>query len=774
MQIYYDYDNQWRINATGTRNLSNPIIRYRQQPTVDFYFKTVAGSTVTAVDVSSAVSWEAAIDKDKSISTAPMCRTLSADIIATDAANGHIQIPLDAKTSQFLAAVNNVPTGIDVYFELKGYDVDDKQLHYAQCLFRAEMLVDAPGSPDPEVPDNYITEAQAAALLVAKEAALGNPTEDGMILSSTIAGVRTWIVAPTGTGGGSVWLYGEVDPTTEGENGYFYLNNVTGDVFYKSAGAWSAAILRIKGTDGEDGITYYPYFAYASDGSGTGFSLTPSSSLKYMAMIVSDAPITSPDIDDFSEAVWVKYIGDDGTGGTGSGSTWLHGESDPSTEGVEGDYYLNTTSGDIFCKGESTWGTAIMNINPTDGEDGADGQTFSATFPAATDYTLALTDAGTEISKLQVATNSIIIPTHAAVAFPTGTVIDVIGNPDCEINTSSITLAGGSEDGVFAEENQLKRLTKTDTNTWLITNLFGGSYSLPTASGSTLGGVKIGSGITITDGVISASGGGSADTYATKTSTGDWTVPTGVTLLKAVYIIAGGGGGGNGSNGPAGAGGGAGGVVIVENISVTPAATIACVIGAGGTGATGARQLGTSGGNSTATLAGIVHTATGGGGGGAYDGAGLNGGSGGGGSYGGEPGTGIAATLGQIDVIRGQGNTGGAGDGMGSAAGGGGYGSAGSPAVAATHGGDGGSGITINNVGYAGGGAGGGAYDAAQPGGTATHGGGAGGGGGSIASAGTAGTANTGGGGGGGGADADGGVDYDGGNGGSGIIIFKY
>jgi hypothetical protein len=506
MQIYYDYDNQWRINATGTRNLSNPIIRYRQQPTVDFYFKTVAGSTVTAVDVSSAVSWEAAIDKDKSISTAPMCRTLSADIIATDAANGHIQIPLDAKTSQFLAAVNNVPTGIDVYFELKGYDVDDKQLHYAQCLFRAEMLVDAPGSPDPEVPDNYITEAQAAALLVAKEAALGNPTEDGMILSSTIAGVRTWIVAPTGTGGGSVWLYGEVDPTTEGENGYFYLNNVTGDVFYKSAGAWSAAILRIKGTDGEDGITYYPYFAYASDGSGTGFSLTPSSSLKYMAMIVSDAPITSPDIDDFSEAVWVKYIGDDGTGGTGSGSTWLHGESDPSTEGVEGDYYLNTTSGDIFCKGESTWGTAIMNINPTDGEDGADGQTFSATFPAATDYTLALTDAGTEISKLQVATNSIIIPTHAAVAFPTGTVIDVIGNPDCEINTSSITLAGGSEDGVFAEENQLKRLTKTDTNTWLITNLFGGSYSLPTASGSTLGGVKIGSGITITDGVISASG----------------------------------------------------------------------------------------------------------------------------------------------------------------------------------------------------------------------------------------------------------------------------
>ena len=36
----------------------------------------------------------------------------------------------------------------------------------------------------------------------------------------------------------------------------------------------------------------------------------------------------------------------------------------------------------------------------------------------------------------------------------------------------------------------------------------GGSYTLPTASADTLGGVKIGSGITITDGIISASGGG--------------------------------------------------------------------------------------------------------------------------------------------------------------------------------------------------------------------------------------------------------------------------
>ena len=34
----------------------------------------------------------------------------------------------------------------------------------------------------------------------------------------------------------------------------------------------------------------------------------------------------------------------------------------------------------------------------------------------------------------------------------------------------------------------------------------GGSYTLPTASADTLGGVKVGSGLTITDGVLSANG----------------------------------------------------------------------------------------------------------------------------------------------------------------------------------------------------------------------------------------------------------------------------
>lgn len=42
------------------------------------------------------------------------------------------------------------------------------------------------------------------------------------------------------------------------------------------------------------------------------------------------------------------------------------------------------------------------------------------------------------------------------------------------------------------------------------------NYTLPTASTDTLGGIKIGEGLTITDGVLSASGGGSTITYGTE------------------------------------------------------------------------------------------------------------------------------------------------------------------------------------------------------------------------------------------------------------------
>lgn len=75
------------------------------------------------------------------------------------------------------------------------------------------------------------------------------------------------------------------------------------------------------GADGTDGTSMYTYVAYATDNSGTGFSLTPTDLLKYRAEIHVTSPLTPPTSTDFTGATWVKYIGDDGEDGGGGGTT---------------------------------------------------------------------------------------------------------------------------------------------------------------------------------------------------------------------------------------------------------------------------------------------------------------------------------------------------------------------------------------------------------------------------------------------------------------------
>jgi hypothetical protein len=75
------------------------------------------------------------------------------------------------------------------------------------------------------------------------------------------------------------------------------------------------------GADGQDGVSTYTYVAYASDNAGTGWSLTPTDLLKYRAEIHVSSPLEPPTAGDFSGAIWVKYIGDDGEDGGGGGGS---------------------------------------------------------------------------------------------------------------------------------------------------------------------------------------------------------------------------------------------------------------------------------------------------------------------------------------------------------------------------------------------------------------------------------------------------------------------
>ena len=282
----------------------------------------------------------------------------------------------------------------------------------------------------------------------------------------------------------------------------------------------------------------------------------------------------------------------------------------------------------------------------------------------------------------------------------------------------------------------------------------------------------------------------------TFTSSGTFSVPSGISTVD-VLVVAGGAGGGS-----KGGGGGAGGLIYRPGFPVTPGGTVSVTVGDGGAGSPGLPvQKGTSGQNSVfGTL-----TAVGGGGGGsdASPFNANNGGSGGGARAGGgstgTAGSGLQPTQSGESGNYGFGNPGGNNRGctpLGSSGcgprhnggGGGGAGTAGSlggniatsahpcgpgPGPSSQGAGDGGRGkaYTIadgtTSVYYAGGGGGGG--DVACSAGKAGQGGGGHGGGSPNNSQGSAGTANRGGGGGGGG---------NGPNpafaGGKGVVIVKY
>lgn len=75
---------------------------------------------------------------------------------------------------------------------------------------------------------------------------------------------------------------------------------------------------------------------------------------------------------------WGSLIYSSGTQGPAGadGATWLSGAVDPTTEGVDGDFYLNTVSYDVFEKISGVW-TLIGNIKGATGDsDSARGISF--------------------------------------------------------------------------------------------------------------------------------------------------------------------------------------------------------------------------------------------------------------------------------------------------------------------------------------------------------------------------------------------------------------
>lgn len=94
-----------------------------------------------------------------------------------------------------------------------------------------------------------------------------------------------------------------------------YLNSVQVTAFINDAVA-TAVAAATAGLGGEAGTSSYVYIAYASDDAGTGFNLTPSASLPYMAVITSETELDPPVIGNFAAATWLRYLGAAGADGT--------------------------------------------------------------------------------------------------------------------------------------------------------------------------------------------------------------------------------------------------------------------------------------------------------------------------------------------------------------------------------------------------------------------------------------------------------------------------
>ncbi|MDG9005190.1 collagen-like protein, partial [Streptococcus pneumoniae] len=136
-------------------------------------------------------------------------------------------------------------------------------------------------------------------------------------------------------------LNGKVDPTTEGKDGDKYVNTETGDVFVKNNGTWEKEG-NLKGPKGDKG-------AEGAQG--------PKG---------ADGAQGLPGRDGRDGAA-----GRDGRDGR-DGKDVLNGKVDPTTEGKDGDKYVNTETGDVFVKNNGTW-EKEGNIKGPKGDKGAQG-----------------------------------------------------------------------------------------------------------------------------------------------------------------------------------------------------------------------------------------------------------------------------------------------------------------------------------------------------------------------------------------------------------------
>lgn len=333
---------------------------------------------------------------------------------------------------------NSLGVDGDFYLDSSNGDVYEKSAGAYAVVANIEGPAGAAGSGAPGSTWRNGSGAPANGLGINGDYYLNNDTGDVYAKAAGVYNVVTNIIGPAGTDGidggagspGAIWYSGAGAPAGgTGINGDFYLRTSNGDVYVKSAGAWSVIvnIMGPAGADGVDGVNgnlWYTGSGAPAGGTGVNgdFYLDTNNGDVYQKVAgawTGIANLTGPagatgtaanrwyqgsggpaaglgNNDDFyyntandeisfkAGGVWnviaditgaAGPAGADGADGADglNGSVWRDGTGVPSNAlGVNGDYYLNDANGDVYYKAAGVY-TVVANIEGPAGSAGSAG-----------------------------------------------------------------------------------------------------------------------------------------------------------------------------------------------------------------------------------------------------------------------------------------------------------------------------------------------------------------------------------------------------------------
>jgi len=212
----------------------------------------------------------------------------------------------------------------------------------------------------------------------------------------------TGITGATGTAGtngtngvdGLTILNGSGAPASGlGVNGDFYIDTTANAVYGpKAAGAWGSAT-SIIGPTGSAGAT----------------GATGSQGIQGIQGVTGTTGATGA-------------AGTNGTNGT-NGSTWYSAAGAPSTTHADGDYYLNTTNGDVYKQVTGAWGSPIENLRGPTGAGTGDALVANPLSQFAATTSLQLKGVMSD----ETGTGALVFATSPALVTPTGIVKGDVG-----------------------------------------------------------------------------------------------------------------------------------------------------------------------------------------------------------------------------------------------------------------------------------------------------------------------------------------------------------